>query len=55
MVLFGSMSGRLLGGFTARIIVNVGLVVHVVVKGRQVALDERQFVDASWVEAVPQL
>jgi hypothetical protein len=55
MVLFGSMSGRLLGGFTARIIVNVGLVVHVVVEGRQVALDERQFVDASWVEAVPQL
>jgi hypothetical protein len=44
MVLFGSMSGRLLGGFTAGIIVNIGLVVHVVVEGRQVALDERQFV-----------
>ncbi len=49
------MSRRLLGGFTVEIIVNVGLVVHVVVEGRQVALDERQFVDASWVEAIAQL
>jgi hypothetical protein len=51
MVLFDSMSGCLLGGFTAGIIVNVGLVVHIVVEGRQVALDERQFVrrsDSSW-------
>jgi hypothetical protein len=55
MILFSLMSGRLLGGFTAGIIVNVRLVVHVVVEGQQVTLDERQFVDASWVEAVPQL
>ena len=39
--LLGSMSGRLLGKLIAGIIVTV---VHVVVEGRQVALNERQFV-----------
>ena len=41
MGLFGSMSGHLLGRFTAGIIVTV---MRVVVEGRQVALNERQFV-----------
>ena len=52
MVLFGSMSGRLLGRFNVAIIVTV---VHVVVEGRQVALNERQFAPSFWAEAVPQL
>ena len=52
MVLLGSMSGRLLGKLIAGIIVTV---VHVVVEGRQVALNERQFFDSVWVEAAPQL
>ena len=51
MVLFGSMSGRLLGRFTAGIIV---IIVHVVVEVRQVALNEHQFVSSFRVEAVPQ-
>uniref|UniRef100_M4BK63 Uncharacterized protein n=1 Tax=Hyaloperonospora arabidopsidis (strain Emoy2) TaxID=559515 RepID=M4BK63_HYAAE len=38
MGLFGSMSGHLLGRFTAGIIVTV---MRVVVEGRQVALNER--------------
>ena len=52
MVLFGLMSGRLLGRLITGIIVPV---VHVVVEGCQVTLNERQFVDSFWVEVVPQL
>ena len=43
MVLFGLMSGRILGRFTAGIIVTV---VHVVVDDQQVSLNARQFVDS---------
>ena len=47
MVLFGSMSGRLLGRFTAEIIVNVVFVAHVFVEGQKVALDESKHVYSS--------
>ena len=52
MALFGPMSGHPLKRLTTAIIVTV---VHVVVEGRQVALNERQLVDLVWVEAVSQL
>ena len=52
MILFGAISGRLLGRFTAGITVTVK---RVVLSSRQVALNERQFVDSIRVEAVSQL
>ena len=42
------------GKNTAGIVVNVELVVYVIEEGRQLAFDERQYVDVL-VEAVPQL
>uniref|UniRef100_M4BFF2 Uncharacterized protein n=1 Tax=Hyaloperonospora arabidopsidis (strain Emoy2) TaxID=559515 RepID=M4BFF2_HYAAE len=52
MILFGAISGRLLGRFTAGITATVK---RVVLSSRQVALNELQFVDSIGIEAVSQL